>query len=75
MVLTQRNFNINQLSHITKQEFAENLIDKAAKVNGLVADATNAGTLGTVSTSGGESLALQTVGTLSNTTAGTVALP
>ncbi len=38
---------INELSHITKQEFAENLMDNAAKVNGLVAVATNAGTLGT----------------------------
>lgn len=39
---------INELSHITKQEFAENLRDNAAKVpQGLVAIATNAGFTGT----------------------------
>lgn len=35
---------LNELSHVTKQEFAENLMDNAAKVpNGLVVIATNAG--------------------------------
>jgi hypothetical protein len=39
---------INELSHITKREFAENLMDNAAKVpNGLVVIATNAGFLDT----------------------------
>ena len=39
---------INELSHVTKQEFAENLMDNAAKVpNGLVVVATNAGYTGT----------------------------
>ena len=39
---------INELSHVTKQEFAENLMDNAAKVpNGLVVIATNAGYAGT----------------------------
>lgn len=35
---------LNELSHVTKQEFAENLMDNAAKIpGGLVAIATNAG--------------------------------
>ncbi len=38
---------IDELSHVTKQEFAENLLDNAAKVNSLVVIATNAGMLGT----------------------------
>lgn len=39
---------INELSHITKQEFAENLMDNAGKIpNGLAVIATNAGFLGT----------------------------
>ena len=39
---------INELSHITKQEFAENLIDNTVKVpDGLTIVATNAGYLGT----------------------------
>jgi phage terminase large subunit-like protein len=39
---------VNELSHIQKQEFAENLMDNSAKVpHGLVAVATNAGTLHT----------------------------
>jgi len=38
----------NELSHITKQEFAENLLDNAAKVpHGLVVVATNSGFTGT----------------------------
>jgi hypothetical protein len=40
---------LNELSHITKQEFAENLADNAAKVpHGLVVIATNAGYLDTL---------------------------
>ena len=39
---------LNELSHVTKQEFAENLLDNAAKVpHGLVVIATNAGFKGT----------------------------
>ncbi|MDA1050752.1 MAG: hypothetical protein O3C40_09770, partial [Planctomycetota bacterium] len=39
---------VNELSHVTKQEFAENLLDNAAKVpHGLVVIATNAGFSGT----------------------------
>lgn len=39
---------MNELSHITKQEFAENMLDNATKVpHGLVIIATNAGFLGT----------------------------
>lgn len=39
---------LNELSHITKQEFAENLMDNAAKVpHGLAVLATNSGFLGT----------------------------
>lgn len=39
---------LNELSHVTKQEFAENLLDNAAKVpHGLVVLATNAGFIGT----------------------------
>jgi phage terminase large subunit-like protein len=39
---------LNELSHVTKQEFAENLIDNSAKVpQGLVVIATNAGFTGT----------------------------
>ncbi len=39
---------LNELSHVTKQEFAENLVDNAAKVpHGLVVIATNAGFSGT----------------------------
>jgi len=39
---------INELSHVAKQEFAENLMDNAAKVpHGLVVIATNAGFLDT----------------------------
>jgi len=39
---------LNELSHVTKQEFAENLFDNAAKVpNGIAIIATNAGFTGT----------------------------
>lgn len=39
---------LNELSHVTKQEFAENLLDNAAKVpRGLVCIATNSGFTGT----------------------------
>jgi len=39
---------VNELSHVTKQEFASNLMDNAAKVpSGLVVIATNAGFIGT----------------------------
>jgi hypothetical protein len=39
---------LNELSHVTKREFAENLMDNAAKVpHGLVIVATNAGFIGT----------------------------
>lgn len=39
---------VNELSHVTKQEFAENLMDNAAKVpHGLVVVATNAGFIDT----------------------------
>ena len=39
---------VNEISHVTKQEFAENLMDNAAKVpHGLVVVATNAGFIST----------------------------